>query len=151
MGSDWPSTVVPSAVRWPSDWVDGMAGESEAVGGPIVGLRLEYVSEHWMWRIRSTDQGKTDLLGEADAGPASGVEALIDAADLSLVRRHGVTLSEAETMETATNYHDAVQASSEEWPGPRLVELQRVLDDRQSTWRVTTYDTEDGTLSSRTL
>lgn len=32
-------------------------------------------------------------------------------------------------METATNYHDAVRASGEEWPGPRLVELRRLFDD----------------------
>lgn len=151
VGSDWPSTGVPSAVRWPSDWIDGLSGESEAVGGPIVGLRLEYVAEHWVWRIRSTDPGRTDVLGEPDAEPSSGVEALVDATDLSLVRRHEVTLTEAETADVGVSYYDAVQASGEEWPGPRLVELERVVDDRRPTWRVTTYDTEDGDLTPRTL
>lgn len=151
VGSDWPSTGVPSAVRWPSDWVDSLSGESEAVGGTIVGLRLEYGAEHWVWRIRSTDPGKTDALGESNAEPTSGVEALVDATDLSLVRRHEVTLTKAEATGTDTSYYDAVKASGEEWPGPRLVELVRVVDDGRPTWRVTTYDTEDGHLAPRTL
>ena len=151
VGSDWPSTAVPSAVRWPSDWIDGISGESEAVGGPVVGLRLEYVAEQWVWRIRSTDPGRTDFMGESDAEPTSGVEALVDAADLSLVRRHEVTLTDAEVAETDIGGGDAVRASGEEWPGTRLVELARVVDGREPTWRVTTYDTEDGDLTPRTL
>ena len=121
------------------------------MGGPIVGFRLEYGAEHWVWRIRSADLGRTDALGESNAERTSGVEALVDATDLSLVRRHEVTLTKAEASGTDTSYYDAVKASGEEWPGPRLVELERVVDDRRPTWRVTTYDTEDGDLAPRTL
>lgn len=151
VGANWPSTGVPIAVRWPSDWIDSLSGESEAVGGPIVGLRLKYAAQHWVWRIRSADPGRTDFLGESKPEATSGVEALIDATDLSLERRHEVTLTKAEATEADTSYYDAVQASGEEWPGPRLVELKRVVDNHRSTWRVTTYDTEDGDLITRTL
>ncbi len=118
VGSNWPSTGVPTTVRWPTDWIDSLSGESEAVGGPIVGLRLEYAAQHWVWRIRSTDPGRADLLGESNAEPTSGVEAFIDATDLSLERGHQVTLTKAEATEADTSYYDAVQASGEELPSP---------------------------------
>ncbi|MBF4615696.1 hypothetical protein [Curtobacterium sp. VKM Ac-1376] len=151
VGEDYPSTGIPTSVAWPSDWLESLAGESDAVGGTVVGLRLENVAERWVWRVRSTDPGRKDLLGESDADSTSAVEALIDATDLALVQKHDVTLTSAEADVTKLSYYDAVQQSGEGYPGPRLVELKRVVEERQAAWRVTTYDTGDGDLSSRTL
>lgn len=151
VGEDYPSTGVPTSVKWPSDWLESLAGESDAVSGPVVGVRLENVGDRWVWRVRSTYPGKKDALGESDADSTSGVESLIDATDLTLMQKHDVTLSSAEAAVLNASYYEAVQQSGEEYPGPRLVELKRVVENRQPVWRVTTYDTSDGDLSSRTL
>lgn len=151
VGQGWPATGVPGSVRWSTDWIDAVSGESEAVTGRVVGLRLEFVADRWVWRLRSVDAGPHGLLGEAPADPDDGVEALVDATSLALVRRHDVTLTDAESAPTDVSAFEAAQSSGEEYPGPRLVELERIDDGGAAAWRVTTYSPDTGALSARTV
>lgn len=151
VGQGYPSAGVPSAVRWPSDWLAGLSGESDAVAGPVVGLRLERLDAQWVWRIRSVDRYHDDLFGERRDDPTRGREALLDATDLDLVRERTVTLTAAEATGSDVSAYDAAQRSGEAWPGPRLVELELRTEDRVPVWRVTTYDTDSGALSTTTL
>ena len=150
VGEDYPSGGIPVSVAWPSDWLEGFVGESDAVGGSIVGLRLEYVEDRWVWRVRSLDPGH-DLLGESVTKPERGRESLIDASTLALMKQHQVTLSEAELAEVEVSYYAAAQRAGETYPSPRLIELQRQIEDGRPVWRVTTYDTDTGVQSTTTV
>lgn len=141
VGDDYPDGGIPVSVTWPSDWLEGFVGESEAAGGPIVGLRLEYVDDRWVWRIRSLDPGR-DVLGESITEPDRGREALVDASTRVLVATHHVTLTDAELAAVEVSAYDAAQLSGEIYPNPRLVELELQMVDGEPTWRITTYDTE---------
>ena len=146
IGADYPSSGIPTSVGWPSDWIEGFAGESEAVGGPIVGLRLEYVEDAWVWRIRSLDPG-TDALGQRPRESTRGREALVDARTLELVNQREVELSEAELAELPVGPYEAAQLSGEAYPSPRLVGLERAFVDNRPAWKITTYDTETDAMS----
>lgn len=146
IGADYPSSGIPTSVAWPSDWLEGFNGESDAVGGPIVGLRLEYVEDTWVWRVRSLDSG-VDFLGQRPRESSRGREALVDASTLKLVKHHEVELSEAELAELRVGPYTAAQLSGETYPSPRLVGLELVLVDNHPTWKITTYDTETGAIS----
>ncbi|WP_345439338.1 hypothetical protein [Microbacterium gilvum] len=135
----YPAGGVPSDVAWPSDWLEGFTSESDAVGGEIVGMRLEYVDDVWFWRIRSHDPGR-DVFDEAVTEPDRGREALVDAATLELVVQRHVTLTEAEMAESGVSAYDAAQRSGEEWPAPRLIELERRMADGHAVWDVTVSD-----------
>lgn len=150
VGEDYPDGGVPVGVAWPSDWLEGFVGEPNSPPGPIVGLRLEYVEDQWVWRVRSVDPGR-DIWGESVTEPDRGQEALYDASTLALVQKHHVTLTEAELAELSVGAHDAAQLSGEVYPGPRLIELERVMEDGRPAWTVTTYDTETGAQSVVTL
>jgi hypothetical protein len=90
-------------------------------------------------------------LGESVTEPDRGQEALYDASTLALVQKHHVTLTEAELAEVSVGAYDAAQLSGEVYPGPRLIELERVVEDGRPAWRVTTYDSETGVQSVVTL
>ena len=146
IGADYPNSGIPTSVAWPSDWLEGFVGESDAVGGPIVGLRLEYVEDTWMWRIRSLDRG-ANILGERTKESPRGREALVEARTLELVNQREVELSETELAELSVSYYEAAQLSGETYPSPRLVGLERATGDNRPAWKITTYDTETGAVS----
>ncbi|GAA1528379.1 hypothetical protein [Agromyces terreus] len=146
IGADYPSSGIPTDVAWPSDWLEGFYGESDAVGGPIVGLRLEYVDASWVWRIRSLDPG-ADVLGQRPRESTRGREALVDASSLALVTQHEVELSEAELADPGVGPYEAAQLSGETYPSPRLIGLELTLVDNHPTWSITTYDTETDAVS----
>lgn len=150
VGEDYPSEGVPESVAWPSDWLEGFVGESNSPPGPIVGLRLEYVEDQWVWRVRSLDPGR-DAFGESVTQPDRGQEALYDAGTLARLDTRSVTLTEAELADIRVSAYDAAQLSGEVYPSPRLIELQRVVADGNPTWRITTYDTETGAQSVLTV
>lgn len=149
-GEDYPSGGIPVSVAWPSDWLEGFVGEPNSPPGPIVGLRLEYVAERWVWRVRSLDPGR-DVFGESITEPDRGREALYDASTLTIVQDHHVTLTDAELADIGVGAYHAAQLSGEVYPSPRLIELERVVDDGQPAWRITTYDTETGVQSETTV
>lgn len=60
---NYPGTCMPPEFTWPTDFLEGLPSESAAVSGSVVGLRLEYLNEQWVWRIRSVSS-KTDMWGE---------------------------------------------------------------------------------------
>lgn len=150
VGDEYPDGGVPVSVAWPSDWLEGFVGEPNSPPGPIVGLRLEYVEDEWVWRVRSLDPGR-DIWGESITEPDRGQEALYDASTLALVQKHHVMLTEAELAQASVGAYDAAQLSGEVYPGPRLIELERVVEDGRPAWTVTTYDTETGVQSVVTL
>jgi hypothetical protein len=115
-----------------------------------VGLRLEYVEGQWAWRVRSLDPGR-DIWGESVTEPDRGQEALYDASTLARLQEHHVTLTDAELAALDVGAYGAAQLSGEVYPSPRLIELERVVEDGRPAWRVTTYDTETGVQSVVTL
>lgn len=150
VGENYPIGGIPVSVAWPSDWLEGFVGEPNSPPGPIVGLRLEYVEDQWVWRVRSLDPGR-DIWGESVTEPDRGQEALYDASTLALVQEHHVTLTDAELADMGVGAYGAAQLSGEVYPSPRLIELERVLEDGRPAWRITTYDTETGVQSEVTL
>lgn len=154
VGEQYPSGGVPLDVAWPSDWLEGFVAEPNSPPGPIVGLRLEYTAQRWVWRVRSLDPGR-DVFGDSVTEPERGWEALYDASTLAVVREQQVTLTAAE-LEGADepgriSAAGAARQSGERYPSPRLIELARVEADEGSVWRVTMYDTETGMQSTVVL
>ena len=141
IGADYLSSGIPTDVAWPSDWLEGFHGESDAVGGTIVGLRLDYVEDMWVWRIRSLDPA-ANVLDQRPRESTRGREALVDASTLALVNQREVELSEAELAEPGVGPYEAAQLSGETYPSPRLIGLELTTVDNHSTWSITTYDTE---------
>ena len=150
VGEDYPDSGIPTGVAWPSDWLEGFVGEPNSPPGPIVGLRLEYVEGQWAWRVRSLDPGR-DIWGESVTEPDRGQEALYDASTLARLQEHHVTLTDAELAELDVGAYGAAQLSGEVYPSPRLIELERIVEDGRPAWRITTYDTETGVQSVVTL
>lgn len=150
VGEGFPGTCMPSEFSWPTDFLDALPGESSAVGGSIVGLRLEYVDSRWVWRLRSADT-RFDLFGEPVDDPAFGRESLVDARTMRTVATHEVELSDAEQQLTGTSAYDAAQRSGEQWPSPLIIEPARVMDDGVPVWRITTCDTQTNEHSVMTL
>lgn len=148
VGDDFPSGGIPSSVAWPSDWLESVPGESFGFGWPIVGLRLEHVDERWVWRVRATEQDR-DLFGEDVRDSVHGVESIIDAATLDVIAQQDVELTEAESAPDGVGVYWAAQLSGEEYPTPRIIELERVIEDGAAVWRITTYDTGTGTQSEK--
>lgn len=147
VGDDFPHGGIPVSVAWPSDWLEGFVSESDAVGGSIVGLRLEHIDDRWVWRVRSVDPGR-DIWGESVTEPDRGRESLVDARTLAVVRQHHVTLADAELVGGGVSAYDAAQLSGEIYPTPRLIGLERLMDDGRPAWRITTYDTKTGVQSA---
>lgn len=150
VGEEYPTSGVPVSVAWPSDWLEGLFGESNSPPGPVVGLRLEYVDDQWVWRVRSLDPGR-DAWGESVTEPDRGQEALYDASSLAVLQKRQVTLTEAELADLGVSAYAAAQLSGEVYPSPRLIELALIMQDGRPTWRITTYDTETGLQSEVTV
>ncbi len=140
VGENYPGTCLPAELSWPSDFIESLPGESPAVAGRIVGLRLEYVDSGWVWRLRS-EASRTDAFGEQVDDASFGRESIVDVRTLQVIASHDTELTEAE-QQVGTDAYDVVQQSGEQWPSPLVIELARVVEDGQSVWRVTTCDTE---------
>ena len=142
-GQDYPSGGIPTSVMWPSDWLEGFSGEEDSPRGPIVGLRLEYVRDQWVWRVRSVAPGRE---GPAD----SGREALYDASTLAFKQERDVTLTDGEVAAISVGATEAARLSGETYPSPRLIALDLGVVDGRPVWDITTYDTETGARSTAT-
>ncbi|MGU3643347.1 hypothetical protein ACLBXX_00145 [Microbacterium sp. C23T] len=140
VGENYPGTCMPAEFSWPTDFLDALPGESPAVGGTIVGLRLEYVDSAWVWRLRSVDT-KQDGFGERVDDPSYGKESIVDVRTMRLIASHETELTEAEQRMLGTSAVAAAQLSGEQWPSPLIIEMARVMEDGTPTWRITTCDT----------
>lgn len=141
VGENYPGTCLPGELSWPTDFLESLPGESEAVGGSIVGLRLEYIDSEWVWRLRSTDT-RYDLFGERRDDPGFGRESLVDVRTLAVLASHEVELTPAEQQPSARGAVGAAHDSGEQWPSPLIMEMARVMDDGDPVWRITICDTE---------
>lgn len=150
VGENYPGTCMPPEFSWPTDFLESLPGESAAVGGAIVGLRLEYVDGAWMWRLRSADT-RNDAFGERVDDPGYGKESLVDVRTMEVRATHQVELTEAEQQPGDIGVYDAAQRSGEQWPSPLIIEMARVMDGGKSVWQVTTCDTETNEHSVMTL
>lgn len=150
VGDDYPGTCMPPEFLWPTDFLESLPGESSAVGGSIVGLRLEYVDSDWVWRLRSTDT-KHDVFGERVLDLSFGKESIVDVRSMQTLASHEVVLTEAEQQTGGSGAYDAAQLSGEEWPSPLIIEMARVIQSGSPVWRITTCDTETNEQSVMTL
>jgi hypothetical protein len=150
VGDGYPDGGIPTSVAWPSDWLTAIPGESDAVPGSIVGLRLEYVNDQWVWRVRSKDP-TGGFFEENPEDSTRGKEALLDAERLETVTSRAVELTDAELSVPSLSAAEAAQRSGEEYPSPRLIELERVLEDGRAVWSVTVEDTETAERSETTI
>lgn len=141
---------MPTEFSWPTDFLESLPGESSAVGGSIVGLRLEYVDSEWMWRLRSVDT-KYDMFGERVEDPSFGKESLVDVRTLETLASHTVELTDAEQQPTGSSIYEAARLSGERRPTPLIIEMARVTEGGAPAWRVTTCDTETNEHSVTTV
>lgn len=149
VGENFPGTCLAGELRWPTDFIESLPGESSAVGGRIVGLRLEYVDSEWVWRLRSAAQ-KTNVFGDNATDPSFGRDSIVDARTLSVVSSDDTELSPAE-QEEGTSAYEAAQLAGEEWPSTLIVEMARIRENDESMWRITTCDTETSEHQVQTL
>jgi len=147
VGEDYPGTCMPPEFSWPTDFLESLPSESAAVGGSIVGLRLEYLDEQWVWRVRSA-ASKTDMWGERVDDPSFGRESIVDVSSFEIRSSGDAQLTEAEQT-AGTGALLAAMASGEQWPSPLIVEMTRVLDDGAAVWRITTCDTATNELTEQ--
>lgn len=150
VGENYPGTCMPGELSWPTDFLESLPGESAAVGGAIVGLRLEYIDSQWVWRLRSAGT-RYDGFGERVADAASGRESLVTARTLETIATRDTELTQAEQETGGTGALAAAQRSGEQWPSPLIVEMARVMENGRALWRVTTCDTETGLQSAMTV
>ncbi|MEV7874035.1 hypothetical protein [Microbacterium sp. NPDC089188] len=129
LGYGYPGTCLPDQLRWPTDFLESLPGEST---GTVVGLRLEYLDEKWAWRVRSVTGND----------PARGEEALLDVQTLEKRASHEVDLTDAEQRADAPSAGAAAQQSGETYPSPLIIDMKRIVDDGAPAWQVTTCDTE---------
>ena len=141
VGEDYPGTCMPAEFSWPTDFLESLSGESSAVGGSVVGLRLEYVDSEWAWRLRSVN-AKQDVFGEQMMDASVGKESLVDVRTLETIATHEVELTEAELQVPTIGAYDAAQRSGERWPSPLIIEMIHVLDGGAAVWQITTCNTE---------
>jgi len=150
VGEGYPGTCLPPELSWPTDFLESLPGESSAIGGSIVGLRLEYIDSTWMWRLRSADD-KKDAFGERVDDPSFGKESLVDVRTLATIATQQVELTEAEQHASDMGVYEAAQLSGEEWPSPLIIELARVMQGGAAVWRATMCDTETNEQTVLTL
>lgn len=141
VGANFPGTCMPPEFSWPTDFLESLPGESSAVGGAIVGLRLEYLDSEWAWRLRSFDT-KYDVFGEQVDDPSFGKESLVDVRTWETLATQQVELTDAEQQRVGSGAYDAAQLSGEQWPSPLIIEMARVTEDGSAAWQITTCDTE---------
>lgn len=150
VGDGFPGTCLPSEVSWPSDFLESLPGESEAIGGTIVGLRLEWVDSDFVWRLRSADT-RVDMFGERVDDPAFGRESLVDVRTLEVITTGETELTEAEQQMNGSSAYSAAQLSGEEYPSPLIVEMARVMEAGSPAWRLTMCDTATNEMTVTTL
>lgn len=150
VGDGFPGTCLPSELSWPSDFLESLPGESEAIGGTIVGLRLEWVDSDFVWRLRSADT-RVDMFGERVDDPAFGRESLVDLRTLEVITTGETELTEAEQQMNGSSAYSAAQLSGEEYPSPLIVEMARVMEDGSPAWRLTLCDTATNEMTVTTL
>lgn len=150
VGENYPGTCMPAELSWPTDFLESLPGESDAVGGSIVGLRLEYIDSRWVWRLRSADT-RYDVLGEQKDDPSYGRESIVDVRTLETLASNEVELTEAEQQPSGSGILDAAQRSGEGWPSPLIIEMARAMEGGESKWRITTCDTETNEHSVKIL
>ena len=150
VGDDYPGTCMPPELSWPTDFLESLPGESTAVGATIVGLRLEYVDDQWVWRLRSVAT-RHDVFGERVEDPSSGKESLVDVRTLEPLATQDVTLTDAETQPAGIGAYEAANLSGEEWPSPLIIEMARVMEGGAPVWRITTCNTETNEQTVTTL
>lgn len=150
VGANYPGTCMPAELSWPTDFLESLPGESSAVGGRIVGLRLEYDGSQWTWRLRSADTA-SDAFGDPMEDPRVGKESIVDVRTLETLASHQVTLTEAEQAMTGSGAFDAAHRSGETWPSPLIIEMVRVTERGAPVWRITTCDTTTSGHSVMTL
>lgn len=150
VGDGFPGTCLPSEVSWPSDFLESLPGESEAIDGTIVGLRLEWVDSDFVWRLRSADT-RVDMFGERVDDPAFGRESLVDVRTLEVITTGETELTEAEQQMNGSSAYSAAQLSGEEYPSPLIVEMARVMEDGSPAWRLTMCDTATNEMTVTTL
>ena len=150
VGDGFPGTCLPSEVSWPSDFLESLPGESEAIGGTIVGLRLEWVDSDFVWRLRSADT-RVDMFGERVDDPAFGRESPVDVRTLEVITTGETELTEAEQQMNGSSAYSAAQLSGEEYPSPLIVEMARVMEDGSPAWRLTMCDTATNEMTVTTL
>lgn len=150
VGDGFPGTCLPSEVSWPSDFLESLPGESEAIGGTIVGLRLEWVDSDFVWRLRSAAT-RVDMFGERVDDPAFGRESLVDVRTLEVITTGETELTEAEQQMNGSSAYSAAQLSGEEYPSPLIVEMARVMEDGSPAWRLTMCDTATNEMTVTTL
>ena len=141
LGENYPGTCMPDEFSWPTDFLGSLAGESSAVGGSVVGLRLEYVDSEWAWRLRSADT-KDDAFGDPVDDPSFGMESLVHVRTLETISTQEVELTQAEQQLDGSTANEAAQLSGEEWPSPLIIEMARIMQDGTPVWQITTCDTE---------
>jgi hypothetical protein len=140
VGENYPGTWMPAEFSWPTDFLEALPGESRAVGGSIVGLRLEYIDPEWVWRLRSVDTGD-DAFGERGDDPGYGKESIVDVRTMEVLGTRETELTEAEQRMLGTSAYAAAQLSGEQWPSPLIIEMARVMVDGTPAWGITTCDT----------
>ncbi|WP_460797821.1 hypothetical protein [Microbacterium sp. GXF0217] len=138
VGDGFPGSCMPPELTWPTDFLEALPSEG-GVGGSVVGLRLEYIDEEWVWRIRAATD-RHDMFGERVDDPSAGQETLLDVRTLANISEHEVELTEAE-QSTGTGALLAAMQSGETWPSPLIIEMARVMEDGSAVWRITTCDT----------
>ena len=146
VGENYPGTCMPAELSWPTDFLESLPGESDAVGGSIVGLRLEYVDSRWVWRLRSADT-RYDLFGEQKSDPSYGKESIVDVRTLETLASHEVELTESEQQPSRDGILRAAQSSGESWPSPLIIEMTRAIEGGEAKWRITTCDTRTNAYS----
>lgn len=150
VGDGFPGTCLPSEVSWPSDFLESLPGESEAIGGTIVGLRLEWVDSDFAWRLRTADT-RLDMFGERVDDPSFGKESLVDVRTLEVIATGETELTEAEQQMNGSSAYSVAQLSGETYPSPLIVEMARVMKDGSPVWQLTMCDTATNEMTVTTL
>ncbi|WP_087015267.1 PepSY domain-containing protein [Leucobacter sp. 7(1)] len=134
--SDFPAAGIPTSVRWPSDWLEGFASESQGVRGTIVSIDLDYERGQWIWEVTSRDPG------EGNTHPTRGFEADLAADTLEVLSSREVQLDSEEQAQVAIGIAEAARISGETSPSPRLTELALDEDRGVLVWEANLVDTE---------
>ncbi len=91
------------------------------------------------------------MFREQKSDPAYGRESIVDVRTLETLASHEVELTEAEQQLSGSGILEAAERSGEEWPSPLIIEMARAMEGGESTWRVTTCDTDTNEHSVQTV
>ena len=141
----FPAGGVPTQVFWPSDWLEGLPGEHDGVGGSIVGLRLSHDDGVWVWRIESSDPDPETR------DQSRGLDALIDAVHSDTLSTRHIRLADEQLAAHRVSALEAARLSGEVYPGPRLVSLRLGSTAGTAVWTATLYDNDGAETSVVTI